>query len=67
MYLGIDVHKRYAQVALMYEAGKIVEEVRIENANLEEARALVRERDVGRKTYQIRQQSLRTSLRSRNH
>ncbi|EMA65897.1 putative transposase, partial [Halorubrum kocurii JCM 14978] len=28
MYLGIDVHKRYAQVAVMDEAGKIVEEVR---------------------------------------
>ena len=29
MYLGIDVHKRYAQVAVMDEAGKIVEEVRV--------------------------------------
>ncbi|SNR39397.1 IS110 family RNA-guided transposase [Halorubrum vacuolatum] len=36
MYLGIDVHKRYAQVAVMDEAGKIVEEVRVENANLDE-------------------------------
>jgi len=36
MYLGIDVHKRYAQVAVMNEAGKIVEEVRVENANLDE-------------------------------
>ena len=34
MYLGIDVHKRYAQVAAMDEAGEIVEEVRVENANL---------------------------------
>jgi len=34
MYLGIDVHKRYAQVAVMDEAGEIVEEVRVENANL---------------------------------
>ncbi|SFB67512.1 hypothetical protein SAMN05444422_10148 [Halobiforma haloterrestris] len=34
MYLGIDVHKRYAQVAVMGDAGKIVEEVRAENANL---------------------------------
>ena len=29
MYLGIDVHKRYAQVAVMDEAGKIVAEVRV--------------------------------------
>jgi transposase len=36
MYLGIDVHKRYAQVAVMDEAGRIVEEVRVENANLDE-------------------------------
>jgi len=36
MYLGIDVHKRYAQVAVMDEAGAIVDEVRVENANLDE-------------------------------
>ena len=36
MYLGIDVHKRYAQVAVIDEAGEIVEEVRVENANLDE-------------------------------
>ena len=36
MYLGIDVHKRYAQVAVMDEAGAIVEEVRVENANLDD-------------------------------
>ena len=36
MYLGIDVHKRYAQVAVMDEAGKIVEEVRVENENLDD-------------------------------
>ena len=36
MYLGIDVHKRYAQVAVMDEAGQIVEEVRVENANLDD-------------------------------
>jgi len=36
MYLGIDVHKRYAQVAVMDETGAIVEEVRVENANLDE-------------------------------
>jgi len=36
MYLGSDVHKRYAQVAVMDEAGEIVEEVRVENANLDD-------------------------------
>jgi len=36
MYLGIDVHKRYAQVAVMDETGEIVEEVRVQNANLDE-------------------------------
>jgi transposase len=36
MYIGIDVHKRYAQVAVMNHAGEIVEEVRVENANLDE-------------------------------
>ncbi len=36
MYLGIDVHKRYAHVAVMDDAGEIVEEVRIENANLDD-------------------------------
>jgi len=36
MYLGIDIHKQYAQVAVMDEAGEIVEEVRVENANLDE-------------------------------
>ena len=36
MYLGIDVHKRYAQVAVMDEAGEIVEEGRAENANLDD-------------------------------
>lgn len=35
MYLGIDIHKRYAQVAVMDDAGEIVEEVRVENANLD--------------------------------
>jgi transposase len=33
MYLVIDVHKRYAKVAVMDEVGEIVEEVRVENAN----------------------------------
>jgi transposase len=36
MYLGIDIHKRYAQVAVMDEAGEIVEEVRVQNANLDD-------------------------------
>jgi transposase len=36
MYIGIDVHKRYAQVAVMDHAGEIVEEVRVENANLDD-------------------------------
>jgi predicted NBD/HSP70 family sugar kinase len=35
MYLGIDIHKRYAQVAVMDEAGKIVEGARVENTNLD--------------------------------
>jgi transposase len=34
MYLGIDIHKRYAQVAVMDDSGEIVEEVRVQNANL---------------------------------
>jgi len=36
MYLGVDVHKRYAQVAVMDEAGEIVEAVRVENVNLDD-------------------------------
>jgi len=36
MNLGIDVHKRYVQVAVLDEAGEIVEEVRVEKANLDE-------------------------------
>ncbi|MFQ3293202.1 MAG: transposase [Natrialbaceae archaeon] len=36
MYLGIDVHNGYAQVAVMDEAGEIVEEVRVKNANLDD-------------------------------
>jgi transposase len=36
MYLGIDVHKQYAQVAVMDESGEIVEEVRVQNANLDD-------------------------------
>lgn len=36
MYVGIDVHKQDAQVAVRNEAGDIVEEVRVKNANLDE-------------------------------
>lgn len=36
MYLGIDVHKRYAQVAVRDESGDLVEEVRVQNANLDD-------------------------------
>jgi transposase len=36
MYLGIDIHKQYAQVAVMDETGEIVEEVRVQNANLDD-------------------------------
>jgi len=32
MFLGIDIHKRYAQAAVMDEAGEIVEEVRVQPA-----------------------------------
>ena len=38
MYLGIDVHKRYAQVAVMDEAGTIVEEVRVDRGGRQEWR-----------------------------
>ncbi|MBS8126411.1 transposase, partial [Haloferax volcanii] len=36
MYLGIDLHKRYAQVAVIDSEGQIVEEVRVTNANLDD-------------------------------
>jgi transposase len=36
MYLGIDIHKRYAQVAVLDEDGEIDREVRVKNANLDE-------------------------------
>ena len=36
MYIGIDVHKRYSQIAVLDHNGEIVDEVRVENANLEE-------------------------------
>lgn len=34
-YLGIDVHKRESQVAVLDEDGEIVDEVRVANANLD--------------------------------
>lgn len=34
MCLGIDVHRRYAQVAVVGESGKVIEEFRVDNANL---------------------------------
>jgi len=34
MYIGIDIHKRYAQVAVMDDTGEIVEVVRVLDANL---------------------------------
>ncbi len=36
MYIGIDVHKRYSQIAVLDQNGEIVEEVRVENANLDD-------------------------------
>ena len=36
MYIGIDVYKRYSQIAVLDQNGEIVEEVRVENANLDE-------------------------------
>jgi len=36
MYLGIDLHKQDAQMAVRNDAGDIVEEVRVKNANLDE-------------------------------
>jgi transposase len=35
-YVGIDVHKTESQVAVIDEMGEVTEEVRVENANLEE-------------------------------
>ena len=35
-YLGIDVHKRQAQVAVLDDEGKMTEEVRVANADLDE-------------------------------
>lgn len=35
-HVGIDVHKRDAQVAVLYDEGEVVEEVRVANADLNE-------------------------------
>lgn len=34
MYFGFDVHKRNALVVVSNEAGEVVEEIRVENANM---------------------------------
>jgi transposase len=36
MFLGIDIHKREAQVAVRNDDGKVIEEVRVQNTDLEE-------------------------------
>jgi len=36
MYVGIDVHKQDAQVPVRNDAGDVVEEMRVRNANLDE-------------------------------
>ena len=36
MYVGIDLHKEHAQVAVMDDTGEIVEETRVRNASLED-------------------------------
>jgi len=36
MFIGIDLHKEYAQVAVMDETGQIVEETRLQNEDLDE-------------------------------
>jgi len=36
MHIGMDIHKRYAQVAVLDEAGEVVEETRVANASLDE-------------------------------
>ena len=35
-YVGIDVHKRNAQIAVLDDEGEVVEEVRVANADLDE-------------------------------
>ena len=36
MFLGIDIHKREAQVAARNDDGDVIEEVRVKNTDLEE-------------------------------
>jgi len=36
MYLEIDIHKRYAQMAVVDEAENIAEEIRVENVNIDD-------------------------------
>lgn len=36
MHIGMDIHKRYAQVAVLDENGQFLEETRVENASLDE-------------------------------
>lgn len=36
MYIGIDIHKRHSQIALMDEEGNLKNELRLENEELEE-------------------------------
>jgi transposase len=36
MYIGMDIHKRYVQVAVMDDTGQVVEETPVENGSLEE-------------------------------
>ena len=35
MFLGIDLHKREAQVAVRNDDGELIEETRVKNADLE--------------------------------
>jgi len=36
MYIGMDIHKQYAQVVVIDETGQIIEETRVANASLDE-------------------------------
>lgn len=36
MFLGIDIHKREAQVAVRNDDGEVIEQVRVKNTDLEE-------------------------------
>ncbi|AGB39286.1 hypothetical protein Natoc_3565 [Natronococcus occultus SP4] len=35
MFIRIDIHKRYSQIAVLNKNGEIVEEVRVESVNLD--------------------------------